>query len=251
VLLKTELHWSYTPTDLIEPDTPTIKTALGEWKFDAGRATCALGTPMEPVTGAKLQEVREEFDRMLAIRGMQVDRVYDAAPHPTIHQHTENGINHTITGGAGLFAVSYTVQADTVVRDAAGNILSDSGKQRRERDSQGITALSARMARSEVLTFMYESYAKAMRQPENEFTRLFEIIEALDAHFGGKAKAKDAVKTTAAARKELGTLANATPVYEGRHNGGQIDHLRHATPEERTRARRAAKTLIQAFADSL
>jgi hypothetical protein len=251
VLLKTELHWSYTPTDLIEPDTPTIKTALGEWKFDAGRATCTLGTPMEPVTGPTLQEVREELEHMLAIRGMQVDRVYDAAPHPTIHQHTENGISHTMTGGAGLFALSSTVQAETVVRDAAGNILSDSGKQRREHDSRGITELSAAMARSEPLAFMCASYLKAMRQPESEFVRLFEIVDALVKRYRDEPSAKTALKAAASARNELGQLANDAPVLEGRHNGYHIDQLRPATPEEKARARRAAKALIQAFADTL
>jgi|HubBroStandDraft_6_1064221.scaffolds.fasta_scaffold972242_2 hypothetical protein len=28
----------------------------------------------------------------------------NAAPHPTIHEHTEIGVSHTITGGKGLLA---------------------------------------------------------------------------------------------------------------------------------------------------
>jgi hypothetical protein len=249
VLPKTELLWSYTPTDLVEPGTPSIATDLGEWTLKDGTATCALTAPVDPVDERTKQVAREELSRLLLIRGAQVDRVFGLVPHPTIRQHSEFGISHTITGGTGLLALSSTMKGEAVVRNAAGDVLSDSGMQRRERDSQAMVELNAKIRDSETLRAMHESYARALGQPASEFVHLFEIVELLEKYDRGDSKAQDALKVAAAARKALGTLANSAPVSEGRHNGCRVGQLRPATPDEKMRARKAAKDLMRAFAD--
>jgi len=250
MLLKSELLWTYSPKDFFEFNSPSVHTADGQWRFSDGVATLLLATPVEPLPPDVMIAARAALTNLMNARTLLVDRSFELAQNPTIHQHTENGINHTMMALTGSLLVSSLGQMDFVVGDSLGNVLRDTGKERRDTESQLMVERAQKMDASSVLAFLHERYHHALSHPASEFVHLFEIVDAVETYFGGKKAANQALGITAA-RDVLGAHANDKPVLEGRHNGRHHDRLRPATPDERQQARGAAKAIIKAFADSL
>lgn len=90
-----------------------------------------------------------------------------------------------------------------------------------------------------------------MSDPQNEFTHLYEILDALRTKFGRKGRAYSHVGLTKDQWGRLENLANEAPLFQGRDRGAKIGQLRDATPAELDEAREIAKRMIQGYFDCL
>jgi hypothetical protein len=91
----------------------------------------------------------------------------------------------------------------------------------------------------------------AIKYPENEFSYLYEVREALSKEFGGE---KSVINTLAIDKKdykELGRLANHEPVRQSRHRGVNVKDLRDASQDELIQARSIARQMIMRYINYL
>ncbi len=128
--------------------------------------------------------------------------------------------------------------------------MQDTKSERITEHTKFIDSVVSKIASSETLNALLESYKAAVADPTSELVRLNEIRDALAKHYGGDAEARRKLRITERDWKQLGTLANNAPLKEGRHRG-RHSKLRHATRAELDEARRIARCLIEAFANEL
>ncbi|MCB2218743.1 MAG: hypothetical protein KQH59_22000 [Desulfobulbaceae bacterium] len=147
----------------------------------------------------------------------------------------ESGII-SITGGG----------VDIVHKDAAGNVIQDTRKERIQRRI-GFVKLAANHLNNALAVALLRSYAAAVNDPRNELVHLYEIRDAPSRQFGGEAAAKSAANISRAEWFRLGQLSNDEPITQGRHRGKSLGSLREATNEELTEARGIARKMIEGY----
>jgi hypothetical protein len=243
---KTELQWTFSPAAFFEVpyrrETDDYVLAA-----DDGVVRVTLHKPCKPID-AKLQSlITKEVEALFRLRQLHVHRPLRLKVGNVYHYHS-NGTKSVLTGASE--AISFSGQLDTVHRDASGVAVHDSKAERIKEDIKSIESFLPKIAGSESLKSLLESYNFALADPTNELVHLYEIRDALSKHYDGGAEARQKLRLAEGEWKRLGYLANKAPLKEGRHRG-EHSELRHATAAELNEARKIARSLIEAFANHL
>jgi hypothetical protein len=167
-----------------------------------------------------------------------------------VYHHAPNGNKTISTGLDGVLAFAGVGQGDFVVRDASGVVMQDTKSERIAEHTKFIDSMMPKLASSETLNALLESYNAAVSHPANELVRLFEIREKLSKHYRGDDAMRRRLGICKEHWKQFGSLTNDLPLKEGRHCG-KHSNLRHATAVELDDARRIARGWIKTFADQL
>ena len=91
----------------------------------------------------------------------------------------------------------------------------------------------------------------SVKDPDNEFVHLYEIRDSLSERFGSKKSAIKKLGVTSNEWDEIGKLANALPLKQGRHRGKAVGALRDAEIAELEKARKSAAYLIEKYLEYL
>jgi hypothetical protein len=244
--IRTELEWSYQPTDYFEAPT-AVPASHGQVSVDAGKATYTLASPSDSVPPSVREIAGEEIAAVFELRQMLTHKPYTIAG-PTVIQHQPGGARSVAVSVGGVVALSGAGLVDVVVSDAAGNVLSDSRADRISTDTAFVSSLTPKLVQSATLRAMVRSFGQAVRDPADELVHLYEVRDAALKHFKTESKARAALGITKAAWQELGRLANDEPLRQGRHRGRQMTGMRDATHAELAAARAVARRIIEAFA---
>lgn len=245
--VRTDLEWSYKPTDFFEAPLD-ISATYGRLVFETGSTTYTLSAPTDPVPKALLDDVEREVSNCLAVRQLLAHRPF-AINGPRIVQHqTGGGRNAVAMVKVGAHTVSSIGHADVVTRDETGQVVRDTRAERIIADYEFISAVLPAAMKSAPLSAMLYSFGQAVRDPGNELIHLYEIRDAAVQHFGTKEAAKTALRISKAEWSVLDRLANEEPIREGRHRGRRMGDLRSATAGELRAARAVAKQIIGALA---
>ena len=94
---------------------------------------------------------------------------------------------------------------------------------------------------------MLDSYSRAVEDPANESIHLYEIRDALAAHYTSHRKARAALGIEPGEWDRVGVLAIVEPILQGRHRG-HSGNLRPATHEELLEVRQIVRRWIETFA---
>ena len=94
---------------------------------------------------------------------------------------------------------------------------------------------------------LLNSYAAAVKDPDNELVHLYELREAVVAKFGGEGAARRALGVSSANWSRHGRLANDEPLKQGRHRGKKVGNLRDATEGELNEARSIARLVVKSY----
>ena len=140
------------------------------------------------------------------------------------------------------------VQPDIMLLDSIGKAVRDTKAERIAEDTALLNLIAPKMAHSETLRAMANSYSQAVTDSSNELVHLYEVRDALSKYYGGEHKARDVLNISEAEWDRLGRLANVEPLLQGRHRGKHPASLRPATAAELAEARDVAKRWIIAFA---
>jgi len=136
---------------------------------------------------------------------------------------------------------------DFIVKDVDGQIIADSKRDRLDRQ-KWIAEVSDKYRGSDsTLDQIFNSYQKAVNDPEDELVHLYEIRDALKTKFGKGHKARKALGITEKEWKEIGRLADSEPLKEGRHRGNFAGKLRPAEKHELEEARKSALNIIERY----
>ncbi len=98
---------------------------------------------------------------------------------------------------------------------------------------------------------MLKSYQNSVKDPDNEFVHLYEIRDSLSERFGSKKSAIKKLGITSNEWDEIGKLANALPLKQGRHRGKAVGALIDAEIAELEKARKSAAYLIEKYLEYL
>jgi hypothetical protein len=243
---STKIEWSYTPTDLFEAPL-TIQTPHGAITLHNGKATATLAQAVTPVPEDVISELGKRVTVALRARQLLTHRVAELQPGHAIMYEDDEGRRGVTVGVVTANAVLVKASADVIVRDADGNIVHDSRAERIACDEAFVQQLEAVAQRSLLVRRLLESYSHAVSDPSDELVHLYEIRDAVFGHYGNNKKARQALGWSKAQWDELGVLADAEPLEQGRHRG-KHPVRRPATQQELDRARRAARSLIEAVA---
>ena len=243
---RTELQWTYTPTDFFEVPyrRETDDYAL---VADGGIVRVTLRKPCDPIDAELQSRITKEVEGLFRLRQLQVQHPLQLKRGNVYHSRSD-GTKSILTGCDN--ALSFRTRLDTVHQHASGEVAHDSRAERIEENTKFIESLIPKLAGSETLNALLESYNEAVSDPKNELVHLYEIRDALSTHHGGDAEARQKLQIAEGEWKRLGYLANKAPLKEGRHRG-EHSELRHATPAELNEARKIARSLIEAFANQL
>jgi len=228
---KTELEWSYTPADFFE--APYRHETVDYTLFaDAGKVLVTLAAPSDPID-AKLQDrIRKAVEDLFRIRQLSVHRPFHLDEIAKVCQHGTDGKKLVLVALEGVLSV--VGQADFTIHDASGKLVKDTKSERIAEDTKLIESLAPKVASSATLDALLESYNAAVSDPANELVHLYEIRDALAAHYSGENEALQKLQFTEKDWSQLGYLANKAPLKEGRHRGWHLK-LRHAAQPNSTK----------------
>src|SRR5262245_42095973 len=239
------LQWDYLPAEFFQE--PIVET-IGDTDIKIAKGSA------EAVTPASVYEADQAlgdslYDRIESyFRATQVFSHRDFnLRHPTTIRVDEAGnrsirtsafLGVKLTGGVGKLGV--------VTIDVGGDVLVDAPREALEAERR-FRELVAKHWGDETLQVMVRAYGTAVRDPADEFIHLYEIRDVLKARFRGEKNAVARLMNVGDAWRDLGTLANVEPVWQGRHRGAKGLSLRYATRQELMSARAAGFQLINAY----
>lgn len=126
-------------------------------------------------------------------------------------------------------------------------ILIEDAEQERQKRLQSESDLLSKHAEDDLLCRLLASHSASIRHPGDEFTHLYEILEALQAKFGKPPKWTDALAVERAKVGKFHAVCN-DPSSVSRHRGQSKGLLRVPTAEEFSHVRDFGWEMIMAYA---
>ncbi|MBK6388509.1 MAG: hypothetical protein IPF71_18020 [Rhodoferax sp.] len=109
---------------------------------------------------------------------------------------------------------------DLVVKDKDGNAVSDTKRERLDKQKRFANLADKHRKSDATLDQMLKSYQKSVKDPENELVHLYEIRDSLSERFGSKSSAIKKLSITSNEWDEIGKT-------------GQTSHSNRADTEEK------------------
>jgi hypothetical protein len=245
---RTELEWTYEPTDFFEAPYSHAEPDF-ELKIDGGNAIATLAGPGSTPPADAEGRVRSFVKSLFLARELQLHRGHKLegpriSRYSGSHKNVElevAGSVLTLTGG----------RVDFTVHDAAGNLVRDSKAERIAADTSLLELLAPKIQQSAMLRSLFESYSSAVSDPDDEFTHLYEIRDALSSHYSNEENTCRALGISKRDWSRFGYLTNAADVDQSRHRGKHLQGRRPATNDELDEARDLVRQWIVAFARTL
>ena len=241
---KLTLEWSYNPAGFFE-EVYEYREKDYFVEIKEGRVVATLASTDKKTLS---QEIHTELEIRFLAAQLLDHKPYQLSNYQVKETHPDGSatVEAHISAGATL-SVGHV---DTVLRDAAGNVKTDTKRERIDK-RKTLASLASKYRSDPVVRFLLKSYRDAITDPQNELVYLYQIWDALkQGNVNEKNKACSAFKITRKQRKEwkrLGYLANEAPLFQGRHRGRKIGQLRDATSAELDEARTIAKNMIEAY----
>ncbi len=242
---RTELEWTYEPKGFFETPYRHAERDF-ELKIDNGTAVATLIIPTDPVPADLEESVRTLVENSFLVRELQLHRKAKLEG-PRIYQHSAGRKDVSIRL-EGVSAVGMIGQLDFIVSDAEGDIKHDSKAERIAEHTSLLDLLAPKLQQSETLQAIFVSYSKSVDDPDDEFTHLYEVRDALSNHYGNDENARRALGISKSDWSRFGVLTNVEPLEQGRHRGNHPHGRRPATDEELDEARNLARQWIITFA---
>jgi hypothetical protein len=239
------LEWKFSPPDYFEEPiefsrqdyTMTIADGKAEAKIDS---VLFEGDP------SMRQRVHDDLNgRFLAVQVL-THRDYKLSKSTKTRVHPD-GRRDTFVEPEPASVVYFGGRIDIRVTDKDGKVISDSKRDRIEREKDLAELVAKYRSRDTLLASLLQSYNAAVRDADNELVHLYEVRDALSARFGGKDSALNALGVSSSQWSRFGALCNDEPLRQGRHRGKTAGALRDASDAELTEARRIAQTMIESY----
>lgn len=237
-----ELVWFYTPVDFFE-ESVTWDRDDYQVELKDGRVTARMTTAVfeaQPDFRARLdQELRSYFQGTALMRWktFELNKEHITRTLPDGSKSITVELSSTALG----MASSLTADPQGVINDI---------RRKRIDETTRLAGLAARVAATDpTARKLLECCIDALRNPDVELVRLYDIWEGIVDAFGGRGASK--ATRAAKARKALNIherrfsqLANEKPLKQGRHRGRHLHNLRDASQQELDEARSIARDML-------
>ena len=239
------IEWNYEPKDYFESsivvEHKTLKIIV-----DSGHAESRIGPEYLDKVNDLMNELNEDLEsRFLAVQVMthMPYTLYKPSRYDLREDGTKNIYVHSepLKCGVSLGTV------DIVIRDADGNVVSDSKQERIDKKKWFAETAAKFRAKDQILDQMLKSYSASVSDPRNELVYLYEIRDSAVAKFNKSSTAKKLLNITREEWNLLGLLANNKPLEQGRHRGENPGSLRNAERSELEQARKIAAKIVENY----
>ena len=238
------LEWTFTPTDYFEEPVDFVCDD-GSIHVENGQAGVCVPADLYPLDHSLRNQLHRELDARFLAAQVLSHKPYELSKSNVSKLHQDGRKDVWVFPETATMVISGSVP-DIIHKDAAGNVIRDTRRERIERRI-GFAQLAARYVNDAVANALLRSYAAAVNDHRNELVHLYEIRDALSRQFGGEASATSALSITGAEWSRLGQLANDEPFTQGRHRGKKLGYLREATVSELSEAREIARKMIEGY----
>jgi hypothetical protein len=239
------IEWNYKPKDYFES---RIVVEHDSFKIivDSGHAEARIGPEYLDKIDKLIIELNEDLkSRFLAVQ--VVTHVPYTLSNPSRYDLRKDGTKNIYLQSKPLkFSVSLGT-VDIVIRDADGNVVSDTKQERIDKKKWFAETAAEFRAKDKILDQMLKSYSASVSDPKNELVYLYEIRDSAVAKFQTSSNAKKILNITHKEWNLLGLLANRTPLKQGRHRGENPGSLRNAEGSELEQARKIAAKIVENY----
>ena len=244
-VVEIQLEWKYTPENYFE-EPIIIKEEAFELTISNGISLAKI----EPSFFYQNPEIKDDLTDLIESRFYAVQLMSHrdfTLTKPSRSDLRKDGTRDVFLEVEPMVLKLSMGSVDLVVRDKDGNIVSDTKRDRLNKQEWFSETVAKYRGIDKTLDQILKSYQMAVKDPKNELVYLYEIRDALSARFRNK---KTALKQLGISNKEwgvLGDLANNQPLIQGRHRGKALGMLRSAQSHELDTARKIAVTLVEKY----
>ena len=243
------LEWTYTPMNYLE-EPISISFNGGTLQIEQGSALATVApqayqadaTMRDQLTGkieSRLRAVQIMTHKKFELsKASRTDILKDGKKH---HYLEVDSVVMTMTMGS----------VDLVVKDKAGNIVSDTKRERLNKQEWYAMLIEKFRSSDAILGQMLQSYQASVSDPDNELVHLYEIRDSLASNFGSKKSAVSQLNISNKQWNVIGELANHSPLKQGRHRGKSVGSLRDAEVTELEEARKSVVILVEKYLEYL
>jgi len=244
---KIALEGAYSPPDYLEEvvilEHPDYTATIAEGRIEV------LFRESEPLPDADRQaavsrEMRQVFQARMILTGRSSEMT-----GLTLKRHYPDGRTDVWVSATSAIVVASACSPDILITDSEGNVVRDT-KAERLADERGFREQCLRHAKNPLLEDLIASFCRAVADPADRMTHLYEIRDALSRQFGGEKEAKKTLGISNSEWSDLGRIANQEPIQKSRHRGSHLG-LRPATDDELYRAQAVARRMLRAYLDHL
>ncbi len=248
-VILVQLEWKYSPKTYLE-EPILIEFEAGELKIGDGVAIATIN----PKAFYVEESIRDELTRKIECRlhaiQIMTHKDFELSKPYRINIEEDGKKNYFLEAESCIVTTSVGT-VDIIVHDKNGNVISDSKRERLDKQHKFATLVDKHRNYDPTLDQILKSYQQSVKDPNDELVHLYEIRDALSNKFGSKAKAIKVLRLTEERWDEIGKLANNLPLNQGRHRGKAVGALRDADLTELEIARKSAVNLIEKYLDFL
>lgn len=243
-LARTVLEWTYQPKSFFEEQTK-LRHADGFIELGEGKARGEFGVDRFEQGEAFCNSAHEILNMTFLAQQILVHLPY-TLERPTLARVHPDGKRDVSLFVESVVMVMSVGTMDMIVRDANGNITSDSKAERLGKQDQFRANVARILPHDIALKRMLQSFRNALEDRDNLLIHLYEIRETLSTEFSGERTAREAVGVSSGDWSKFGRLANEEPLLEGRHRGKHAA-LRKARPDEAAWALEFGQRLVEGY----
>jgi hypothetical protein len=238
------LEWTFTPPDYFEAP---FEVHCGGYTItiDQGKVEARISAEIFDKNPSLRQKLHEEINtRFLAVELLS-HKPYQLSSSSMARVHPDGRRDIFLECEPGHFTVQGKA-IDVTITNKDGIVITDTRKERIERKRSFSEHVANITSKDRLCNSLLDIYDRAVRDPNNELVRLYEIRDALAKVYGGDSSTKRALGISGNRWSKFGRLCNDAPLRQGRHRGKNVGKLRDATSAELGEARSIARELIEA-----
>lgn len=243
---QTVLEWSYEPADFFE-ESEKLDWLDGEIEIKNGAVRGVFDASHYERGRDFRDQAHEALLSYFLAQQVQNDKSYSLSSASLSREYADGRRDVTAFANSLQMKVSLS-KPDVVIRDAAGNIVSDTKAERLKRQKEFRRQVSLLRPNDGTLRRILQSYNNALADPENILIHLYEIRDAIAVEYGTETAAKSAVSASSSDWSKFGRMANNDPLLEGRHRGKHTG-LRALNADELAFVKSFSRSLIEGYVD--
>lgn len=244
-VISIQMEWAYSPSSYLEGLVP-LECEGYTLQIDNGKAIANV----EP----SFYEVNKDIDNVLTKKIENYFLATQLFTHKSFTLSKPMRTDVLVSGERvryhqlnALLNIVVSLKEDLIIKGQGGNIILDTKIESLSKCQWLAKAINQYRETDITLDHMLQSYKNSVDDHANELVHLYEIREVLSKCFGSKKSAIKKLQIKKGTWKIIGDLANAPILKQGRHRGGAAGQLRPASEEELSKARSAAKKLIESY----
>ncbi|WP_122390336.1 hypothetical protein [Pseudomonas savastanoi] len=240
------LEWHYRPANLLK-EAQTLTAYGASLVIQDGTARAQIDATTFRANVDLADKLLRIIITRLAPYGRESSEALNVDPHPVLSiMHPDDGVREIHLEGTARIQMFSSLDVQ-IYRN--GVLIEDTARTRAGR-LQAEAELLSKHADDDLLNRLLMSHNKSTRDPEKEFTHLYEILEALQTRFVKRTKLVEALAIDKSSFSQFHRICN-DPSTVSRHRGLAEGPLKEPGAQEFDFARDFAWRLILSYAQYL